>query len=130
MFIISVVILIILNVIEAKLQSVIIKEFTEFVPPDKKMQNVYHNWFSIYYSAFVIALILVGHLPLIIIPIAFFSRRLFFQELLNIFRGLKFGYLSDRGMDKIEQNILGKNAGKINAILCVIIIAACIIFSI
>jgi hypothetical protein len=126
MFILSTIILIIVNLIEAKLQSIILKEFTEYVPENKEMQNKYHFWFSVYYAAFVVALILVGHMSLLIIPIAMFSRKLFFQEGLNYFRKLPFGYLSDRGIDKITKNIFGEEGGKLVAALCIFIIALCV----
>lgn len=128
-----IILFIVLNIVEAKLQSVILKDYTKYVPPNIEDQRRYHLWFVIYYLAIIIPIIIIaslsiGWIGLILIPTSLLTRRLFFQETLNIFRGLKFGYLSDRGIDKIEKNIFGKDAGKINAVLCLVGILLSILY--
>lgn len=114
MFIVTQFLVVILNIIEAKLEKVIIG-----LKKPNVNDKAEHRWSAIYYVflCFILTLLVKNW---VLFPLLLINRRIFFQEGLNFFRKKGWFYLADHGMDKIQKNLLGSKAGVIGFIICVL----------
>ena len=113
-----------LNLVEAKLESIVIALKDPKLSNYTELNRQEHTWSAIYYSVIVGIVVTLSYITdrWSLVPLLLANRRLFFQEGLNYFRGIGFFKLSNNGLDGYMKRLFGKNAGLINTVLCIILI--------
>lgn len=114
----------VLNLIEAKLESIVIALKDPTLPNYPSLDKQEHLWSAIYYCGVVGIVTLISYISnqWVLIPLLLANRRLFFQESLNVFRRKGLFYLSDKGLDGWMKRNLGKKAGIVNDLISIVII--------
>ena len=124
MLVIIQVLVALLNIIEAKLETKVVALKNPNLPNYPYLDRQEHIWSAIYYCCIVGILTYLSYnsIGLILIPLLLLNRRLIFQEALNLFRGKGLFYLGDKGIDGFTKKIFGKYAGVVNALVCIVLI--------
>lgn len=109
----------VLNVIEAKLESLVIALKNGNIPNYSTLNRAEHKWSAIYYLG-IVALVsgvsIIGQgltwkiIPTVLIMVV--TRRIFFEYALKIFRDRPIGKIEgDMPLDSFVRKVLGPNGG-------------------
>jgi hypothetical protein len=123
LFILTLIANIILDIIEAKLETFVIDLKDPSLPNYNELNTKEHKWSAIYVVSYALILTTImiffgGWTWLLLFPTLILARRLFFQESLNLMRGKGLGYMSDRGIDGWMKKKFGEHAGAVNGLIC------------
>lgn len=123
---------VVINVIEAKLESYVIALKNPALPNYAELNRREHQWSAVYYGAIVLAVSVVAYklvgLSWTVIPVMFsllINRRIFFDYALKLFRKKPIKAIEgDQPLDVTVRKVLGANGGYMELLLLVALLTA------